>query len=368
MKISRIRVFRVDLPIVGGHRISGGRHFDTLDDTVVIVDTDGGISGIGENCPLGTGYVPAFAEGTRAGLSLLAPKLIGEDPLQIAKINQIMDGILLGHPYVKTPIDMACWDILGKFSRLPLCDLLGGRLTEDLPFRVPVPIDDKPEVILQTIEQRRKEGFFSFNIKVGNEPYEDLARLKAVASQIKPHERLFADANRGWRLDQALVVLRALPLEYRVYFEQPCPSFAECATLRRLTSHLIILDELADTTEAMLRAWQEGAAEGFNLKISRVGGISKLKLMRDICIELGIPLLVQDSWASAIGSAAVAHLAHSTPSHLMLGVWGAGFNVHLETAKGGPVLERGCLRASRKPGLGLEPQPDVLGKPVAVYE
>ncbi len=280
MKISRIRVFRVDLPIVGGHRISGGRHFKTLDDTVVIVDTDEGVSGIGENCPLGMGYVPSFPEGTRAGLALLAPKLIGEDPLQIAKINQIMDGTLLGHPYVKTPIDMACWDILGKHARLPLHDLLGGRLTEDLAFRVPVPVDDKPEVVVKTIEQRRKEGFFSFNIKVGNEPYEDLARLKAVASQMKPHERLFADANRGWRLDQALVVLRALPLEYQVYFEQPCATFAECVALRRQTSHLIIHDEFAETAEDMLRVWNEGIAEGFNLKISRVGGISKLKLMR----------------------------------------------------------------------------------------
>ena len=64
--------------------------------------------------PLGPNYLPSYAGGVLAGLKELGPKLIGKDPTQIKVINRFMDYELKGHPYVKSPIDMACWDILGK--------------------------------------------------------------------------------------------------------------------------------------------------------------------------------------------------------------------------------------------------------------
>jgi L-alanine-DL-glutamate epimerase-like enolase superfamily enzyme len=368
MKITKIAVYQVDLPIEGGHRISGGRSFTTLDDTVVIIETDEGISGIGEGCPLGTAYLPAFPGGMRAGIELIAPSLLGQDPRQLNRINVLMDKTLMGHPYVKSPIDMACWDILGKWSRLPVCELLGGRMTARLPFRAPIPVDDTPAKALKSLEERRAGGYFCYNIKVGNDPKVDIERIKMLAQHLKPHERLFADANRGWSIDDAILVLRNVPLEYAIYFEQPCATFDECLALRRITQHFIVLDEQVDTTESLLRAWKAGLGEAVNLKVSRVGGISKLRLLRDICIEMGIRILVQDNWASGIGSAAVAHLAHSTPERWLLGIWGAGFNTTLETAHGAPVIEKGCMIASEEYGLGLEPNFKILGKPVTVYQ
>ena len=125
MKITAIHVYQVDLPLVEGrYTWSDGRHVDVFDSTVVEIETDTELRGYGEVCPLGPFYLPAFGAGARAGIGELAPHLLGLDPTGIGPLNSIMDSALLGHPYVKSAIDMACWDLLGKSCGRPVCDLL----------------------------------------------------------------------------------------------------------------------------------------------------------------------------------------------------------------------------------------------------
>ena len=132
MKITRILAYRVDLPLhEGSYKWSGGKSVSVFDSTVVAVETDAGVTGWGEVCPLGPFYLPAYAAGARAGIAELGPHLIGEDPTQLGKLNRRMDAALLGHAYVKSAIDMACWDILGKVTGQPACMLLGGRYGDD---------------------------------------------------------------------------------------------------------------------------------------------------------------------------------------------------------------------------------------------
>src|SRR5215468_9922836 len=115
MKIKRIRAYQVDLPLhEGSYKWSGGKSVTVFDSTIVGVETDGGLVGYGEVCPLGPFYLPAYAEGVRAGLKELGPHLIGLDPREPAALNARMDAALKGHPYVKSGIDIACWDILGR--------------------------------------------------------------------------------------------------------------------------------------------------------------------------------------------------------------------------------------------------------------
>ena len=102
MKITRIRAYRVELPLVETtYKWSGGKSVTVFDSTTVRVETDTGIVGHGEVCPLGPFYLPAYAEGVRAGLRELGPHLIGEDPRQLANLNRTMDAALKGHPYVE---------------------------------------------------------------------------------------------------------------------------------------------------------------------------------------------------------------------------------------------------------------------------
>src|SRR5437870_9374482 len=111
MKITRIFAHRVELPLrEGSYKWSGGKSVSVFDSTIVGVETNSGIVGWGEVCPLGPFYLPAYAEGVRAGLREIGPHLIGLDPRELVKLNQRVDAALKGHPYVKSGIDRACWD------------------------------------------------------------------------------------------------------------------------------------------------------------------------------------------------------------------------------------------------------------------
>ena len=115
MRISQITVWQMDLPLRQPYFLSGGRlRFDRLDSTFVRIDTDAGLSGWGESCPWGHSYLPAHGPGVRAGLEILAPAVIGADPRCLDHVNRLMDVALPGHNYVKSAVDMACWDIFGR--------------------------------------------------------------------------------------------------------------------------------------------------------------------------------------------------------------------------------------------------------------
>ena len=128
MKITSIEVYQLDLPLhEGSYKWSGGKSVDVFDSTVVRIQTDAGVDGFGEVCPLGPFYLPSYAAGARVGIGELAPQILGMDPTAVDVLTRFMDRALKGHPYVKSAIDMACWDLLGKVSNQPVCTLLGGR-------------------------------------------------------------------------------------------------------------------------------------------------------------------------------------------------------------------------------------------------
>src|SRR4051812_31745006 len=155
MKIVCISAYRVELPLrEGSYKWSGGKSVTVFDSTVVGVETSSGLVGYGEVCPLGPFYLPAYAEGVRAGLRELGPHLLGEDPRQIGKLNRIMDAAMKGHPYVKSGIDIACWDILGQATGLPVCELLGGRYGEDMHLYRAIS-QESPEEMADRVQRYR---------------------------------------------------------------------------------------------------------------------------------------------------------------------------------------------------------------------
>ena len=367
MKITKIEVYQVALPMAGSpYRVSGGRAYGELVSTIVRIITETGLDGLGESVPFGSTYLPAFANGIPPGIAEVAPALLGLDPRKIASINQVMHRSLMGHPYVKSAIDIACWDILGKSVELPIYDLLGGRLVDTLPFRIGVIIDDN-ESAVEKIKKLRRQGFFLFNLKVGDDARADVTRIRSVIDILGPEETLVIDANRGWMVHDALYVMRSIQSDCPVFFEQPCATYEECVAVRRSTDHAIILDEVVEDMDTLLRLHRDKAAEGITLKIARFGGLTHARFIRDLCTNLRIPMHIQDSSANGIGTAAVAHLAHSTPKEVLLGAWGYNADFDIETTIGAPILKDGCLVASDAPGLGVELRFDVVGDPIAVY-
>ena len=362
MKIKRIMAYQVDLPLhEGSYKWSGGKSVDVFDSTIVAVETDDGHIGYGECCPLGPFYLPAYGAGVRAGIKELAPHLIGENPLETGKLNQLMDKCLKGHPYVKSPIDIACWDIKGQVAGMPICEMLGGRYGKDFVlYRAISQIE--PQAMAANVQKYRDEGYRRFQLKVGGNPDEDIERIKLASAVLSSGDKLIADANTGWLMHEASRVVRAVN-DIDVYIEQPCETYEECLSIRQRTSHPFILDEVINDIDILVRGHSDKAMDVVNIKISKFGGLTKAALARDLCVKLGIAMTLEDSWGGDITTSAIAHLAHSTPSDYLFTATDFNSYVSVSTANGAPQRKNGRMRASNDPGLGIIPKFDILGQP-----
>ena len=270
-----------------------------------------------------------------------------------------MDAALKGHPYVKSGIDVACWDILGQAVGLPVCTLLGGRYGDRVRLYRAIS-QEAPDAMAAKVAAYRAEGYTRFQLKVGGDPDADVARIRAVSAVLKPGDRLVADANTGWTQHEAVRVVRAVR-DSDVYVEQPCPTYEECLAVRRQTDHPFVLDESVDGLDVLLRARADLAMDVVNLKISKLGGLTKTRQVRDLCVAMGVAMTLEDSWGGDIATAAVAHLAHSTPEELRFTSTDFNSYVTVSTAAGAPQRADGFMAAGDKPGLGVVPRADVLG-------
>src|ERR1700731_4194904 len=184
---------------------------------------------------------------------------------------------------------------------------------------------------------------------------------------LQPDDRLIADANTGWLMHDALRVVRAVR-DIDVYIEQPCASYEECLTIRRHTDHPFVLDEVIDSIAVLLRGHADGAMDVVNIKISKFGGLTRAKQARDLCVALGVAMTLEDSWGGDIVTAAIAHLAHSTPPEFLFTATDFNSYVTVAMADGAPQRVNGRMAAPTAPGLGVLPRAEVLDNPVLVVE
>ena len=361
MKIVRVDVHGYDLRYAhGAYVMSGGRTITSLPSTVVRIETDTGMVGHGETCPLGSAYLPASAGGARAALAELAPALLGVDATNLAAVHDAMNAALRGHAYAKAAIDIACWDLLGRAAHLPVSTLLGGVVAPDFPLYVAIPLGPVDDMVAH-VKARQAEGITRFQLKLGADPREDAARVRAVL-EATDDEIIIADANGGWRLQDATIAARALEGLDRVLFEQPCPTLEECLIVRRRTTLPMVLDEVITDVQSLLRA--QGAMEAINLKLGRVGGLTGAKLLRDLGETLGLRFTIEDSWGGDLTTAAVSHLAASTrPDALLMASFMNDWTLdHIAGYE--PRSKQGRGAAPTGPGLGIEVDPDLLGAPL----
>ena len=317
MKISRIRVFKTNLPYVGGTYAWGaGNAITVARASVVVIDTDSGLTGCGEFTPCGENYMVAHSEGVEAFARLAAPMLLGEDPRQVHKIERLMDHIVQGHGYAKAPFDAACWDILGQATDQPVWMLMGGKLTDGAPMYRVAPQKSVTETIKE-LDQHRAAGYRQFQIKVGANWAEDIDRIRDTVPLLKSGEKAMADANQGWRVDDAIRVARATK-DLDFILEQPCHSYEECQQVRRVADQPMKLDECITDLAVARRVIADRGAEICCLKISNLGGLSKARRVRDLLIDAGIPVVAEDTWGGEIASAALAHFSASTPPEMLI--------------------------------------------------
>jgi L-alanine-DL-glutamate epimerase-like enolase superfamily enzyme len=364
--IERVEIYGYDVTYVHGtYVMSGDRRIASLPSTIVRVVTAGGVDGFGEVCPLGSAYLPAFSGGARAALAELGHAAIGCDIRNLAGLGERMDRRLMGHGYAKSAIDIACWDALGKHAGLSVASLLGGVRQPRFPLYFAVPLGSARDMA-DYVDARRAEGIHSFQLKLGADPYEDAARVRVVAERAGENDTIVADANCGWRVQDAVIAARLMNDLDHVFYEQPCPTLEECLLVRQRTTLPMVLDEVITDIPTLLRAHAERAMEAINLKIGRVGGLTSAKLMRDLCQELGLRMTIEDTWGGDVATAAIAHLAASTAPGALFTVSFMNDWVKEHIAGHQPRSERGFGVVPGGPGLGITVDLERLGQPLAV--
>ncbi|MEM7667555.1 MAG: enolase C-terminal domain-like protein [Pseudomonadota bacterium] len=368
MKITRITVWRVELPLSAPYYLSGGRlRVDALDATMIRLDTDAGLTGWGEGTPWGHTYVPAHGPGIRAGIETMSHAILGADPRAPGVVERAMHICLPGHPYAKAPLVMAVLDIAARAAGLPVTGLIGGAFPGTTPIASSISTDT-PAGMLANIEGYRARGYRAHSVKVGSDIEGDIARIRHLEANRLPGELVFYDVNRAWTRAQAVSVMNAVS-DLQVVFEQPCETLDDCLAVRRLTRQPISIDERLDTLSDMMRVAVEGIGEVVNIKLNRVGGLLNAARIRDVALAHGMQIAVMATGGSVLADTEAAILTQSIPPEHRFATWACQDMLTVDPAPGqGSRNVDGALTAPDGPGLGITPDPDLLGSPWAIYE
>ncbi len=368
MKIARLSVWHLALPLAAPYSLSGGRlKVEALDSTLVRVETDCGLEGWGEACPWGSNYLPAHGPGVRAALETLAPSVLGQDPRAPEAVGRAMDLVLPGHPYAQSAVDIACWDILGKVAGLPLWQLLGGEAEQRIALNSSIPTGD-PEQMIARIELAMAAGYGVHSAKIGGEdPARDRARIAAIEAWLPTGQSVTYDVNRAWTPGVALQVLNSV--EARGWVEQPCETLEECALVAAKVPQPILLDECLTSLDEHHRAWRHSQVAGLKVKPNRLGGLTKARQARDFSVAVGWQMHVEDVGGTVLADTAAIHLAAATPESHRLASWLAHAHLADDPFPGQGARNLGGWTAPPDlPGIGVVPDAASLGAPVAVHE
>lgn len=361
MKITQLSIWHVPLTSHETYYMADGKTCDTTESVVIRISTDTGISGWGEVCPI-PHYLPAYARGVAPAITELASSLIGADPIGPEALMMKLDGYLQGHPYAKSALDMALWDLTAQVAGLPLYVLLGGQKQADMPLYHSITCI-APEEMARIARNAHQQGITQFQVKLGADGdwQTDVERLSRVREVVGQGPLVYGDWNCGAKPLEAIRVGRGVA-HLDVMLEQPCLTLAECANVRSATHLPMKLDEAVHDTASLLEGYRLGIMDAAALKLSKFGGISAIRKARDLCTHFGTRLCVEDTWGSDITTAALLHLGASTDPSCLLNVCDLSGYVAPRLDEAGPTREGGKISAPTGPGLGVTPDLDLLGQ------
>lgn len=364
MKITEVHLYKKDLPVAGPAYQASTGSMTIFDSTIVEIKTDIGHTGYGETCPHGTVYQPEHALGARAAIAQMASALLGENPLRISKIHHIMNTNLMGHNYAKAAIDIALWDLQGKYYKMRVCDLLGGALTDKIPSYYAIGLES-PDEAVRLAHEKARQGFKRLQIKCGRRELQaDIETAVKIWEKVGGGIRLTADANRAWTTRDALTysnACRHIPL----ILEQPCNTVNEIASIRSQLRHPVYLDESVQNINIVLDVISRGVCDGFGLKLARLGGLTHMRTVREICHACSMPHTCDDTWGGDIIAAACVQIGATVQEKLSEGVWiAAPYIEHHYDEHGGIKIIDGLIPLPPGPGLGVQPAAGVFGDPV----
>jgi len=359
MKITHIETIPVLIPIKARLIIHSSQGIHASSPFLLVkIHTDAGIVGLGEaSCtPLWSGedHVTAAHMIQR----YLSPSLIGKDPRDIEALSRQMDTLLPGNLFTKSALEMACWDILGKATGLPLYRLLGGAVRERIPLKFSLS-GAEPARAAELAIWAVSQGFQAVKVKVGTTPAEDMARVGAVREAIGPEIRLGVDANGGWSVPDAIRTIRALEAQNLFFVEQPVSAADPIwmAEVRAKVSVPLIADESVFNLAQALSVARLRAADVFSVYVGKGGGIGGARKMAAVAEAAGLCCTVGSNLELGIASAAMIHLAIATPGigaeMFPCDIIGP-FYYEADLLTEPLPLSGGVARPIERPGLGVE--------------
>ena len=316
MKIIRIETIPVEVPINPARAIKSGRGYHLSSPFLLIkVHTDEGIVGLGEvSC---TPHWSGEDQQTSAHLisHYLEPLLIDQDPTQIERLMPLINRAVANNPFTKSALEMAFWDILGKVAGLPVYRLLGGAVRDFVTTKYSVS-GLEPAKAAAIAAWAVAQGFRTMKVKVGIDPEEDVARVRAIREAIGPDVRLGVDANGGWSPRAAVQTIPRLT-EYGVYFaEQPVSDLdiAWLADVRRQVDIPIMADESVYSVQDAMAIVRANAADVLSVYVGKGGGISAARKIAAVAEAAGLVCTVGSNLELGVANAAMIHLAMATPA------------------------------------------------------
>jgi len=360
MKVNRLALWSVDLTSHETYYMAEGKTCATVKTHVLCLETDTGLKGWGEVCPI-PHYLPAFADGVPSAVAEMAPEILGISPLGVDAAMRKLDGFLPGHEYTKSIVDMALWDLFGQATRLPLYTLLGGRTRRDMPLYHSITCI-APDEMARIATEAYKTGIRQFQAKLGADAdwEADAERLIKVREAVGPGPLVYGDWNCGATRLHATRTGRAVA-HHDVMLEQPCKTLEDCAAVRQATGLPMKIDEGAHDLPTLMRASELGCLDAVALKLSKFGGLSAMRRARDLTVHLGAEICAECTWGSDVVTAASLHFAASTPHGSLLNTCDLASYVAPRLCPDAPIRQNGRIAPPEGPGLGVVPDPDILG-------
>lgn len=363
MRISKITLWSVDLTSHETYYMAEGKACATVTSHVLCLQTDTGIKGWGEVCPI-PHYLPAFANGVPSAVAEMAPEILGIAPFGVDAPMRRLDAYLQGHLHAKSIVDIALWDLFGQATGQPVYALLGGRTRVDMPLYHSITCI-APDEMARIAKEAYATGIRQFQVKLGvDADWEaDAERLVKVREAVGKGPLVYGDWNCGATKLQATRTGRAVA-HLDVMLEQPCKTLEDCAAVRQATGLPMKIDECAFDIATLMCASELGCLDAVALKLSKFGGLSAMRRARDVTVYLGAEICAECTWGSDIVTAASLHFAASTPQGSLLNTCDLSSYVAPRICPDAPVRENGRIAPPEGPGLGVVPDLDVLGTPV----
>ncbi|MCZ6775151.1 MAG: mandelate racemase/muconate lactonizing enzyme family protein [Ignavibacteria bacterium] len=373
MKIKNVELFPISMkPVKVGYRPDDELSKIARVDTIVIrISTDGGIVGYGEAATIRSYFNQTMAT-MMHWLEAYSPELIGENPVDVLKINRILDTIsgerAPGCQPSRAAVEMAIYDIIGKAHNCPVYEVLGGAFRTEFEMLTNL-YEDNPEEKAKAAQEFVKQGFRGLKVKIGDNV---LMRGFSVENFSKGKEKLVAaleavpddiyidaDANQCWSNAKMVVQIFEDVLHEKFYpnlsVEQPLHhlDISGHSYLRNALKIPIILDESVVSPEAMFQIAKGDAADRIVLKINRVGGFTKARKIIDICEAASIGISLDTMPFTKLGDTAMCHLGATIRDPYPVDAEG---HLWFETTpfSGGIELRNGRVYLPKTPGLGVE--------------